>query len=268
LHAATAVADDVVSALTSIGAAAPTDQRHVVLACAEGEWHVLPARLTAESLRSEGFTVTFLGPSTPARHLRGFLEDVRPDVLGVSCSTALSLDGVLGFVQVAHDAGVPVIAGGRGLPTAARAYTLGVDLWAPDAVVAGDVLRQPLPRSLRTPTANVGGALALAPEISGWVERAMVALAERFPGLARYDDEQLARTREDFGYIVHFIQAAVLLREDEVFHEFARWLRQLLEARGVPARALHLSFEALAATRPETLPVGTLLGTAQDRLSH
>lgn len=264
-HAATAVADDVVSALTVIGDS-PVGRPHVVLACAEGEWHVLPARLTAESLRSEGFSVTFLGPSTPARHLPGFLEDVRPDVLAVSCSTALSLDGVLRFVHVAHDAGVPVIAGGRGLSVAQRAYTLGVDLWAPDAAAAGDVLRQPLPRALREPTADTGGAMALAPAIGGWVERALVALADRFPALAHYDDEQLARTREDFGYIIHFIQAAILLRDSDVFHEFTDWLRLLLEARGVPAAAFRLSLEALTATRPESAPAA-LLDSAQVRMS-
>jgi len=260
-HAATAIAEHVVASLTSIRHPQPQGP-HVVLAGAEGEWHVLPARLVAESLRSEGFHVSFLGPSMPARHLRSFIDSARPDVLAVSCATALSLDGVVAFVQVAHDAGIPVLAGGRAIPTERRARTLGADLWAADAVAAAYVLRQELPRHLTEPTADTGGAMELGIDSVRWVERAMSILAERFPQIAAYDADQIDRTREDFGHIISFIQAAVLVRDDGLFHEFVLWLRDLLEARGVPAPVLAVSLEALRDARPGDEVVARLVRDA------
>lgn len=260
-HAATAIAEEVVGSLTALRHPRPAGP-HVALAGAEGEWHVLPARLLTESLRAEGVHVSFLGPSMPARHLRSFIEAARPDVLAVSCTTPLSLDGVVAFVQVAHDAGIPVLAGGRAIPTERRARTLGADLWAPDAAGAARALREDLPTRLVEPTADTGGAMALGLDSTRWVERSMAALAESFPPLANYDGEQIDRTREDLRHIISFVQAATLVRDDGLFHEFVLWLCDLLEARGVPRVAIALSLEALRRARPDDPAAGGLLGEA------
>jgi methanogenic corrinoid protein MtbC1 len=260
-HAATAIAEQVVGSLTSFRHPHP-EGPHIALAGAEGEWHVLPPRLLAESLRADGFHVSFLGPSMPARHLRSFIDTARPDVLAVSCTTPLSLDGVVAFVQVAHDAGIPVLAGGRAIPTERRARALGADLWAPDAAGAGRLLREGLPQRLAEPSADTGGAMALGIDATRWVERSMVALAESFPPMADYDGEQIDRTREDLRHIISFVQAATLVHDDGLFHEFVLWLRDLLEARGVPRVALALSLEALARARPDDGAVVRLLDEA------
>lgn len=126
-HGATAVADALVTVLTAVPPRSPRGP-HVVVACAEGEWHLLAARLVAETLRDGRYDVTFLGPSMPAAHLGRFLEATTPDVLAVSCSTALAFEGVASFVIVAHGLGVPVLAGGRALgPDDHRATLLGAD---------------------------------------------------------------------------------------------------------------------------------------------
>jgi hypothetical protein len=80
-HAATAITDAVLGALAWRIEAAE-DQGHIVVTCAEGEWHSLPARMAAEVLRLHGWRVTFLGASTPADHLRRLLAEV--DAVGWS----------------------------------------------------------------------------------------------------------------------------------------------------------------------------------------
>jgi MerR family transcriptional regulator, light-induced transcriptional regulator len=49
-HAATAITDAVLAAL-AWRLDVPEHQGHVVVACAEGDWHSLPARMLAEILR-------------------------------------------------------------------------------------------------------------------------------------------------------------------------------------------------------------------------
>jgi methanogenic corrinoid protein MtbC1 len=244
-HAATAVAETVVSVITGI-ARPPATGPHVVVACAEGEWHLLAARLLGETLRGAGCGVTFLGASMPAAHLARFLRSSAPDVLAVSSSTPLTLEGVLSFVHVAHEVGIPVIAGGRGLGTDdRRAVVLGADLWAPDALAAVERLAEPLPKRLRRPTADAGAAMELSLRLPTLVDAAMALLGERFPPFASYSSDQVARTKEDFGYILQFAQAAILLRDPALFDDFLTWLQRLLVARGVPARALTLSIDIL-----------------------
>ena len=64
-HIATGVAETALSAAAVVDRRAPT-RGHVVVACVEGDWHSLPARMVAEVLESEGWSVRFLGASHPS----------------------------------------------------------------------------------------------------------------------------------------------------------------------------------------------------------
>ena len=92
---ATAITDAVLAALAWRIEAAE-DQGHLVATCAEGEWHSLPARMAAEVLRTHGWLVTFLGASTPADHLRRFVDEVGAVGVVVSCSVPIFLSGASG----------------------------------------------------------------------------------------------------------------------------------------------------------------------------
>lgn len=246
-HAATAIVDAVVSVLGAHAPPVAADGPSVAVVCAEGEWHLLPARLVAEVLRTEGFAVTFLGASMPPAHLARFLEASPTEVVAVSCTTAMSLDGVLMCTQVAHNAGVPVIAGGSALgPDAHRAQVLGADLWAVDPRTAADLLRGPLPRELAVASADVRGASELAHQRDAIVARTIARLEAELPDYARYDDPQRQRTREDLGYLVDFARAAVLTRDPRVLVDVLPWLETLLDSRGVPTPTFHTSLQLLA----------------------
>lgn len=248
-HAATAIADTVVSILIAAGSHGGTNPPVVVVACAEGEWHTMPPRLLAGALQADGYDVTFLGPSMPPTHLARFLDRSRPDLLGISCSTPLTFEGVLSCVRVAHNAGIPVLAGGRGLgPDERRARVLGADLWAPSADAVAALLREPLPELLNEPSADLSAAAELERERDNLVASAMDELSRRLPVMARFDDFQRARTSEDFAYIIRFAAAAVLTRDRRVFDDFLVWLDNLLLARGVPPGTMAVSLDAIRST--------------------
>lgn len=245
-HAATAIVDAVVSVLGAHAPAVAARGRRVAVVCAEGEWHLLPARLLAEVLRSEGFAVTFLGGSVPPAQLGRFLAASPPEVIALSCTTALSLEGVLHCTQVAHHAGIPVLVGGSALGTDNhRARVLGADLWAPDARAAVDQLRAPLPAALAVATADVRGASELARRRDAIVDRALDRLAAR-PDHAPADPAEADQTREDLQLVIDFARAAVLTRDPRVLHELLPWLEVLLAVRGVPAPTFHSSLALLA----------------------
>jgi hypothetical protein len=251
-HAATAITDAVLGALDWRIETAE-DQGHVVVTCAEGEWHSLPARMAAEVLRLHGWQVTFLGASTPADHLRRFLSEVGAVGAVISCAVPIFLGGAQRSIQAAHAAEVPALVGGRAFGCDdLRARRLGADGWAADAVAAASLLgewrRQPpavgrRPVAMREPESLE--LEAVRPEL---VEAAMGELFLRFPPLAGYSEPELARTREDLGYILQFLEAALLTDDPRIFlDDFLPWLIRVLSSRGLPAGVVTVGLEALAA---------------------
>ncbi len=254
-HAATAIVDlALASACLEAAPSRPPAEGVVVVACAEEEWHVMPALMAAEQLRAGGWDVVFLGASTPAEHLRRFLAAGPPAAVALSCTVPLHLPGARRSVSASHAAGVPVLAGGAAFGTTpGRATAIGADAWASSTdsaatILAGWVNSSPV---LAAPTADEAPALALAAERPALVERAMSALAACYPPLAQYTAWQLARTREDFGYIVRFVEASILATDDSIVTDFATWLMSLLAARSLPDRIVPLSIGVLRDCLPD-----------------
>ena len=246
-HLVTGVSQAALDALSSASAQIEPDGL-VVVACAESDWHSLPAQMFAELLRAHGQGVLFLGPSTPAQDVAAFIQRRRPDALAITCNLPLSYIGCARLADVAHADGLPVIAGGRAL-TAARAATLGADAWTPGAGDAAATLRAwrgQAPVVSPHPVQLDQLALRLDAEATALGDAAMHGLEARFASMADYDARQRARSQEDLVYIVRFIAAARLVDDDEVFTSFERWLAALLAARGVPEHALAAGLEALA----------------------
>jgi methanogenic corrinoid protein MtbC1 len=242
-HAATYVSERVVGAVAQ---RTPDTGRRgtLVLACVDGEWHALPARIFGEVMRLHGWRVRFLGASVPTNHLVSYLHQHGPDAVAVSCALPTRLTRAQRLVEACQAAGYPVLAGGRGLgPHARWGHCLGADALADSPAAAlRELATWPPPLSARprpTATADDEHHLILR-QRDTLVERGMAELTAAFAPLGAYDDHQRERTREDLGYIVDFLAAAVLVDDPELFTDFISWMCRLLAARRVPARSVGL----------------------------
>ena len=256
-HAATAIVDLALTAACFEAERRPhAPDGTVVVACAEEEWHVMPARMFAEQLRAAGWDVVFLGASTPAEHLQRFVAADPPTAVAVSCTVPLHLHGARRAISASHAVGVPVLAGGAAFGTAPnRAAAIGADAWASTldgavATLSRWVSNRP---PLAAPLVDDAPALAAGAERPLIVERAMSALASRFPPLADYTSWQLARTREDLDHILRFVEASLLTGDDSIITGFASWLKSVLAARGLPDGIVPLGIGVLHECLPEGL---------------
>ncbi len=247
-HIATGVAAAALDAL--VNESDPSGREgHTVVACAEGDWHALAAEMFGESLRSHGVAVTVLGASTPAELVAEFITRRDGESLAISCSVPIYFPGVVRLVDAAHRLGCPVIVGGRAFGSdSRRAELLGADAWARTAEEAAAFVRhwraEP-PTVAHEPTPLDPVALRLSTDARELGLSAFDGLAARFPAMADYNAQQLARTREDLVFIVQFLAAAMLVSDDSIFTEFLDWLQDLLVSRGVPPTALISGLEAL-----------------------
>ena len=258
-HVATSVTEGALSALTHAATPRRGDHtRHVALACVEGEWHSLPARMAAAVAGATGTVrVTMLGPSLPAEQLHRRLSAGDIDMIGLSCTMPTNLIGAARCIAAAHDLDVPVIIGGRALgSTPQRAMALGADGWAVDA----KALVGPIP-ALAGRSSVVSSEVLMLDAVDG----AIIALAYdrirgTFPHLARMTPYQQARTREDLGWMARYTAAALLTSDVTIVGDLLVWLRALLRG-AVSATVITTSAQLLA----DTLEPQAALGAAMLR---
>ncbi|MFL6053038.1 MAG: B12-binding domain-containing protein [Actinoallomurus sp.] len=257
-HTATAINDRVIAALAHHASVPRRPYRgRVTVACVDGEWHALPARLLAETLRLRGWRVDFLGAQVPVPHLIDHLHRTGPDALALSSSIPTRLPTAHATITACQAAGVPVIAGGAAFgPDGQYADRLRADAWAPDARTAADRLDELLARPYVPPAAHepVDDLPHLADQEYALVTRSahrlvaavLAALPERFPAMADYSDRQRRHTAEDIAYIIEFLGTALYLDDSGLFTRFIAWTCDILTARGVPAHSVALALDLLA----------------------
>ncbi|MEU4095718.1 cobalamin-dependent protein [Streptomyces sp. NPDC026673] len=254
-HAATAISERAIAALTG----APPGRRtspplgRVVVACVDGEWHTMPARLVAETLRLRGWHVDFLGAHVPARHLVAHLHATGPDAVALSSSLSVRLPKAHATITACQAAGVAVLAGGRGFGRDGRyALQLGADAWAASATEAADRLGRAWPPEVRRPHETLAHLAddeytLVVRARSRLVAETMAALPGVLPASRSYTPLQLDHTAEDLGHITDHLAAALYVDDAELFTDFLVWTARILTARGVPATALTVSLRLMAA---------------------
>ena len=265
-HAATAVADAALATLLWTASSEGTRRARsgrMVVACVENEWHSFAGRLAAADLLDAGLDVTFLGPSLPARHLAEYLDPAPPAACGISCVALINLVGARQSIAAAHEVGVPVIAGGTAIRSAERAKALGADGWAatgPDATALIERWQR-RPPILRRAIDVPPDVEVLRSPPTHLIDAAVDEMLLRYPPVARFDDDTLARTREDLIFILLHAAAALVVDDPVLFLDFTAWLMRLLEPRRVPIRSIALGYQALIEALGPDFPSATALLT-------
>ncbi|MBR8742987.1 B12-binding domain-containing protein [Nocardiopsis sp. MG754419] len=243
-HAATHIGDRAIGVVVEHGAERTPARGRIVVACVDGEWHGLPARLLGEVLRLHGWDVEFLGTSVPTRRLTLHLQERPADLLALSCSLPTHLVNAHGMITAARRMGVPVIVGGAGFgPDDTIATRLGAELWAADARRAAALLADGVPELRpwdRTAVPAPSAEYASVVRLRGHLVRVGVEHARTtYAALGRdLRGKALDRTVEDLGHITSFLTVSLYLDDAAVFTRFLRWTRMVLDARGVPTASL------------------------------
>lgn len=265
-HRASAITEAVLQTLTDTALRAPGaiqegSRGRVVVACTEGEWHVLPGRMASEVLRLRGADVSFIGPSVPAEELAGFLGEDPPAVVAVTCSMPLSLLGATRTIGALRALGMHVLCGGRGFGDGGEwAVAVGADTWAPTFSSGADLLLTLLAETRPPPRPPVGSPAVVAEvallrrDQTAWVEAAVSLALARWPQLAT-TDRGVQATREDLASTLSAIGSATLTTDPDLVGQYATWFEAVMRAHDLPVWFVASAFELLLAVVPAEVPL-------------
>ena len=253
-----AVAD---AAMRSPGAVPEGSRGRAVVACTEGEWHVLPGRMASEVLRLRGADVSFFGPSVPATELADALGPSAPAAVAITCSMQMSLAGSWRTISALRTLGMTIVCGGRGFgPHGRWGLALGADLWAPDFASGSDLLMAALTQARPAPREPIG-SVAVIEELriatrdhQAIVESSTATALAAWPYL-REVDAAVRATREDLDSALRVISAATITGDPAILEDFAQWFESVLAARDLPVAYCSSAFALLLESLPEDLPL-------------
>lgn len=147
--------------------------------------------------------------------------------MALSCTLPSNLLGAARCIAAAHQAGRPVVVGGRAFGTTPhRAYALGADAWATDPAVLQEAVVELVGRTCEVSTE----VLLLDGIDDGLVALAFARVVAAFPRLAERTPWQ-KRTREDLTWMARYTGAAILTSDPSVLEELLGWLCRLVGDR-------------------------------------
>lgn len=267
-HAATATAISATRVVAKHVRQVPVTRGRVLVACAEREWHALPAMMIECALRAHGWDTTLLGASTNPLRLNQYLDDLGPDAVAVSCSVLGSLPTCRRFVEATTASGTPILVGGPAFGIDdVRAVALGATAWARDAhgaIVAMDGLP-----AVVAPAAPLPGERAAEQAALQSDHRRLVArLRERWTlvAAATTPDADCLNSVIDVAddvlhQTLHAVEAALLTGDHRVLPETAWWIDDLLSTRGADPRMMVELVEILTAAMRDYPVAASMLAT-------
>lgn len=247
-HACTAISVAATRAVAEFVGELPLGSRSVLVACAEREWHELPAMIIACSLRSHGWDTTLLGAATSPMRFSQHLADIGPDAVAISCSVLGALPTSRRFIEAASVAGVPVLVGGQAFGhDDVRARALGATAWAGDA------------HSAVATMARLPAVVAALPDLPAAAVAEQTVLDIRHRAIVESVREQWSLTRtpsavdtgigtDTLNQTLHAVSAALLTGDSRPVSETAEWVADILSARNLNASAVTELARLLTAT--------------------
>lgn len=245
-HAATAVSEAVIAALTDratapvtpggSGPAGRTPTAPVVVACVEHEWHAVPALILSEFLRADGLPVSYVGANVSAAQLVRHVHDTGPVAVALSCSLGATLPRARRQVEAIRETGTPVIVGGSAFDLAGRrAAAIGANGYAADARQAAELVRS-LPAAVPPAEPLTSAAAEEAVVISADRERLAELVRARMerlcPGPGDDPDAWRDTLTDQLGYLVGCVAGALLCEDPSVLEEAVGWAAEVTRVRG------------------------------------
>ncbi len=116
-HLATAIVERMLALVQAQVFTGPYRERKAIIACVADEYHQLGGRMVADFFELHGWRGYFLGANTPLPDLMRLIDELKPDMLGLSLSIYFNLPALLRALDAVTAAysKLPILVGGQAL---------------------------------------------------------------------------------------------------------------------------------------------------------
>ena len=194
--------------------------KRVTVGCVAGEQHTLGAKMIAELLYVDGWTVDYLGPNVPADSLVQFIIRTNPSLIAISMVLSDNSDtasATLAAVRIANKS-VPILLGGPAIGTEEIGFAMGANAVVHDAVSAVTIARElvgaPNGESLDELLGRVGAQIQNFRRRQGWSQKDLADSA----GLDRTYVSAVENGKQNLTLAaLHKLTSALGVNEDQLF---------------------------------------------------
>jgi methanogenic corrinoid protein MtbC1 len=99
-HLATSVTESLLNLVYPSVFATERIGKKAVISCSANEFHQVGGKIVADIFELNGWDGHFLGANTPAEDMAQFIDDVQPDVVGLSLSIMSNMDYLKRSIEV------------------------------------------------------------------------------------------------------------------------------------------------------------------------
>ena len=98
-HLATAITDGLLSLIYPTLFLGKKANKKVVISCTANEFHQIGGKMVADIFEIKGWDAHFLGANTPLDQMLHYIDEVKPDLLGISMSVYFNMPSLIKAIE-------------------------------------------------------------------------------------------------------------------------------------------------------------------------
>ena len=114
-HLATSITESLLNLVYPFLFATDRIGKKAVISCSANEFHQVGGKMVADLFELNGWDGHFLGANTPPEDMAQFIEDVQPDVIGLSLSILSNMEHLKHSIEILQSnfSDMPLLVGGQ-----------------------------------------------------------------------------------------------------------------------------------------------------------
>jgi MerR family transcriptional regulator, light-induced transcriptional regulator len=98
-HLATAITESLLNLAYPAIFASPRTGRKVIISCSVNEYHQVGGKMVADIFELNGWDGHFLGANSPVEDMARFIQEIKPDIVGLSLSILSNIDNLKHHIE-------------------------------------------------------------------------------------------------------------------------------------------------------------------------
>jgi len=98
-HLATAITESLLNLIYPRLFITPKKNNKVIISCTANEYHQVGGKIIADFFELHGWNSHFVGANTPVEHLISYIDEITPDVVGLSLSIYFNLPNLTSTIE-------------------------------------------------------------------------------------------------------------------------------------------------------------------------